>query len=83
MNHKHYEETYYDYGKYINLNGMTPGQIVERMQNEGSKKNKVTINGVVTLGTDNMWYIIFTPNVPLNDIIKMSITIDEKTQTIE
>lgn len=83
MNHKHYEETYYDYGKYINLNGMTPGQIVDRMKNEGSKKNKVTINGVVTLGTDNMWYIIFTPNVPLNDIIKMSITIDEKTQTIE
>lgn len=83
MNKFDNEKIYYDYGQIIDLDGITPQEIVENIQNAGSQKTKITINGIVSKGNDDEFNIIFTPTSTLQDVVKLSITINGVTETIE
>ena len=83
MNKFDNEKIYYDYGQLIDLDGITPQEIVENIQNAGSQKTKITINGIVSKGNDDEYNIIFTPTSTLQDIVKLSITINGITDVVE
>ena len=83
MNYQFNKEIYYDYGKYINLNGIDPQEIVENIQNAGSRKNKVTINCVVQEGEDKQWYLVFTPSATINDILNIKFIVSNENGRIE
>ena len=81
-------ERFYDYGRYIDLCGLDPKDIVENMQNAGtggggSSKTNVVINGVVTEDIENGgFYIAFNATSVVLDMITISMIIDGKTQTV-
>jgi hypothetical protein len=83
MNKFDNEKIYYDYGQIIDLDGITPQEIVENIQNAGSQKTKITINGIVSKGNDDEFNIIFTPTSTLQDVVKLSITINGVTDVVE
>lgn len=79
-------ERFYDYGRYIDLCGLDPKDIVENMQNAGtggggSSKTNVVINGVVK-EENGEYYVEFNATSVVLDIITISMIIDGKTQTV-
>ena len=79
-------ERFYDYGRYIDLCGLDPKDIVENMQNAGtggggSSKTNVVINGVVT-EENGEYYVVFKATSVVLDMITISMIIDGKTQTV-
>lgn len=79
-------ERFYDYGRYIDLCGLDPKDIVENMQNAGtggggSSKTNVVINGVVT-EENGEYYVVFNATSVVLDMITISMNIDGKTQTV-
>jgi hypothetical protein len=79
-------ERFYDYGRYIDLCGLDPKDIVENMQNAGtggggSSKTNVVINGDVT-EENGEYYVVFKATSVVLDTITISMIIDGKTQTV-
>ena len=79
-------ERFYDYGRYIDLCGLNPKDIVENMQNTctcggDSSKTNVVINGVVT-EENGEYYVVLNATSEILDIITISMNIDNKTQTV-
>ena len=83
---KETDKIYYDFGKYIPLDGLNPEDIVKMMQNNEEiedKENKITISGsVVQNETNQLYYILLKASEILKEDVNIHMTVDENEEEI-